>query len=155
MTDFNSLQITSVNDLPGYHAKVAFSMKTAEVFKESGEISPRHLSENLCYMPWGADDQMPFDIIRLIESDETLSTCQMFNAEVCYGSGLVYDTEWCKSRVQREVEEFGLDNDLASYSASRLSAALGKAQTSLALLSLARQFLAFVRISSISGLPLA
>lgn len=54
MTDFNSLQITSVNDLPGYHAKVAFSMNTAEVFKESGEISPRHLNETLCYMPWGA-----------------------------------------------------------------------------------------------------
>ena len=52
MTDFNSLQITSVNDLPGYHAKVAFSMKTAEVFKESGEISPRQLSETLSYMPW-------------------------------------------------------------------------------------------------------
>ena len=115
MTDFNSLQITSVNDLPGYRGAVAFTSKSAEVFKESGEISPRHLSEKLSYMPWGADDQMPFDIIRLIESDETLSTCQMFNAEVCYGSGLVYDTEWCKSRVQREVEEFGLDNDLASY----------------------------------------
>ena len=83
-------------------------MKTAEVFKESGEISPRHLSETLSYMPWGADDQMPFDIIKLIESDETLSTCQMFNAEVCYGSGMVYDTEWCKSRVQRKVEEFAL-----------------------------------------------
>ena len=141
MTDFNSLQITSVNDLPGYHAKVAFSMNTAEVFKESGEISPRHLSEALCYMPWGADDQMPFDIIKLIESDETLSTCQMFNAEVCYGSGLVYDTDGCKQSVVNEVEEFALDNDLASYSASRLSAALGKVQTSLTLLSLARQFL--------------
>ena len=115
MTDFNSLQITSVNDLPGYHAKVAFSMKTAEVFKESGEISPRHLNETLCYMPWGADDQMPFDIIKLIESDETLSTCQMFNAEVCYGSGLVYDTNGCKQSVVNEVEEFALDNDLASY----------------------------------------
>ena len=143
MTDFNSLQITSVNDLPGYHAKVAFSMKTAEVFKESGEISPRHLSEALCYMPWGADDQMPFDIINLIESDETLSTCQMFNAEVCYGSGLVYDTSGCKKSVVNEVEEFALDNDLASYSASRLSAALGKVQTRLTLLSLARQFLGY------------
>ncbi len=44
MTDFNSLQITSVNDLPGYHAKVAFSMKTAEVFKESGEIPQKQVS---------------------------------------------------------------------------------------------------------------
>ena len=44
MTDLNSLQITSVNDLPGYHAKVAFSMKTAEVFKESGEIPQKQVN---------------------------------------------------------------------------------------------------------------
>ena len=36
---------------------------------------------------------MPYNIIDLIESDETLATCQMFNAEVCYGSGLIYNTE--------------------------------------------------------------
>lgn len=74
------------------------------------------MSEKVSYMPWGADDQMPYDIINLIESDETLSTCQMFNAEVCYGSGLVYQTdEMCKQKVVNEVEEFFLDNDMASY----------------------------------------
>ena len=51
MTDFNSLQITSVNDLPGYHAKVAFSMKTAEVFKESGEIPPKHFLTSSLFLP--------------------------------------------------------------------------------------------------------
>ena len=116
MTDFNSLQITSVNDLPGYHAAAAFTTKSSEVFKEAEEISPRHVSDKVSYMPWGTDDQMPYDIINLIESDETLSTCQMFNAEVCYGSGLVYQTdEMCKQKVVNEVEEFFLDSDMASY----------------------------------------
>ena len=116
MGDFNYLHITSVNDLPGYHAAAAFTTKSSEVFKEAEEISPRHVSDKVSYMPWGADDQMPYDIINLIESDETLSTCQMFNAEVCYGSGLVYQTdEWCKRKVVDEVEEFFLDNDMASY----------------------------------------
>ena len=116
MGDFNYLHITGVNDLPGYHAAAAFTVKSNEVFKEAEEISPRHVSDKVCYMPWGADDQMPYDIINLIESDETLSTCQMFNAEVCYGSGLVYQTdEWCKRKVVNEVEEFFLDNDMASY----------------------------------------
>ena len=115
MGDFNYLHITGVNDLPGYHAAAAFTTKTSEVFKESQEISPRIISDKLSYMPWGADDQMPFDMIKLIESDETLSTCQMFNAEVCYGSGLVYQTEECKSQVQEEVEDFFLDNNMASY----------------------------------------
>ena len=116
MTDFNYLHITGVNDLPGYHAAAAFTTKSSEVFKEAEEISPRHVSDKVSYMPWGADDQMPYDIINLIESDETLSTCQMFNAEVCYGSGLVYQTdEMCKRNVANEVEEFFLDNDMASY----------------------------------------
>ena len=115
MGDFNYLHITGVNDLPGYHAAAAFTTKTSEVFKESQEISPRIISDKLSYMPWGADDQMPFDMIKLIESDETLSTCQMFNAEVCYGSGLVYQTDECKPQVQEEVEDFFLDNNMASY----------------------------------------
>ena len=116
MGDFNYLHITGVNDLPGYHAAAAFTTKSSEVFKEAEEISPRHVSDKVSYMPWGADDQMPYDIINLIESDETLSTCQMFNAEVCYGSGLVYQTdEMCKRNVANEVEEFFLDNDMASY----------------------------------------
>ena len=58
---------------------------------------------------------MPYNIIDLIESDETMSTCQMFNAEVCYGSGLVYDTELATAQVQAQVDDFMLDNDLASY----------------------------------------
>ena len=56
---------------------------------------------------------MPYNIIDLIESDETMSTCQMFNAEVCYGSGLVYNTE--QATEQAQVDDFMLDNDLASY----------------------------------------
>lgn len=116
MGDFNYLHITGVNDLPSYHAAAAFTTKSNEVFKEAEEISTRHVSDKVSYMPWGADDQMPYDIINLIESDETLSTCQMFNAEVCYGSGLVYQTdEMCKRKVVNEVEEFFLDNDMASY----------------------------------------
>ena len=41
---------------------------------------------------------MPYHIINLIESDETLATCQMFNAEVCYGSGLQYNTDSCAGK---------------------------------------------------------
>jgi len=57
---------------------------------------------------------MPFDILSLIEKDETLATCQWFNAEVCYGSGLRYDTCVATAAVKNEVEDFMLDNDLAA-----------------------------------------
>ena len=58
---------------------------------------------------------MPYNIIDLIESDETMSTCQMFNAEVCYGNGLVYNTELATAQVKAQVDDFVLDNDHASY----------------------------------------
>lgn len=108
------LIFSSVETLPNARASVAFT-DPKPVFKEDGEITPTTLSDIHAYMPWGANNQMPFDIIDLIESDETLATCQMFNAEVCYGSGLVYDTAQASAPVADAVEDFTLDNDLPSY----------------------------------------
>ena len=39
----------------------------------------------------------------------------MFNAEVCYGSGLQYNTDSCSGTVKQEVEDFLLDNAMPSY----------------------------------------
>lgn len=108
------LKYSSVETLPNARASVAFT-EPKTVFKEDGEITPTILSDTHSYMPWGGTNQMPFDIIDLIESDETLATCQMFNAEVCYGSGLVYDCIQASASVKGEVEDFTHDNDLASY----------------------------------------
>ena len=58
---------------------------------------------------------MPYNILDLVEKDETLATCQVFNAEVCYGSGLRYDTCTATAKVKTEIEDFCLDNDLAAY----------------------------------------
>lgn len=108
------LIFSSVETLPNARASAAFT-EPKPVFKEDGEITPTILSDTHAYMPWGATNLMPFDIIDLIESDETLATCQMFNAEVCYGSGLVYDTAQASAPVADAVEDFTLDNDLPSY----------------------------------------
>ena len=58
---------------------------------------------------------MPYDILRLIEDDETLSTCQMFNAEIVYGDGLRYNTDAASAIVKEQVNDFLLSNDLSSY----------------------------------------
>lgn len=109
------ISFNSVEDLPGINAAVAFTTKTTEVFKEQEDTRPVFLKEGMEYMPWGANNEMPFKILELIDSDETLSTCQLFNAEVCYGSGLVYDTAAASASVQKDVQEFLMDNDLPSY----------------------------------------
>ena len=106
---------TSVAPIPGTNKSAAFTPKTSEVFKEEHDIAPVIISDKMKYIPWGGDNRMPYNIIDLIESDETMSTCQMFNAEVCYGSGLIYDTEQATAQIQAQVEDFTADNDLSSY----------------------------------------
>ena len=110
-----SLNYNSVETLPGYEARAAFTVNSSSVFKEDVDIVPTIVDERHSYMPWGGDNQMPFDIMELVEKDETLATCQLFNAEVCYGSGLQYNVEKSSAATRREVEDFLLDNDLASY----------------------------------------
>ena len=115
MSDFSFIPPTSVAPIPGTNKAAAFTSKTSEVFKEEHNIASIIINDKMKYIPWGGDNQMPYNIIDLIESDETMSTCQMFNAEVCYGSGLVYDAELATAQVQAQVDDFMLDNDLASY----------------------------------------
>lgn len=111
----NNLNYNSVENLPTMKARAVFQVNSASVFKEDIDIMPVSISDKLKYMPWGGDNNMPYDILQLIEDDETLSTCQMFNAEVCYGSGLVYDCNDADNVTREQVQEFLMDNDLASY----------------------------------------
>ena len=85
----DTLTFTSVHNIPGAHASAAFTSKTSEVFKEEHNIAPIIINDKMKYIPWGGDNQMPYNIIDLIESDETMSTCQMFNAEVCSSHGII------------------------------------------------------------------
>ena len=109
------LNFNSVETLPGYRARAAFQVNSSTVFKEDVDIVPIIINDNLSYVPWGADNQMPYDILRLIEEDETLSTCQMFNAEVCFGSGLQYQSVADTDPYRQEIDDFMLDNDLSAY----------------------------------------
>ncbi len=115
MFDIYSFNVNSVESLPGYNARAAFTVNSSSVFREDVDIVPTVVDDSLSYVPWGADNQLPFDILSLIEKDETLATCQCFNAEVCYGSGLQYCTTEASSAVRNAVEDFALDNDIAAY----------------------------------------
>ena len=105
----------SVEEIPDLKASAAFTVDSSEVFKEQVDMVPVTIEKEMRYMPWGAANDMPYRILDLIESDETLSTCQIFNAEVCYGSGLVYDSSEASKEVKEQVRDFLMDNDLASY----------------------------------------
>ena len=111
----HNLSFNSVVEIPVLKGSAAFTTNTSEVFKENEDMVPVKIADGYEYMPWGANNEMPYKILELIDSDETLSTCQMFNAEVCYGSGLVYDTSEASSSVKKAVDNYMMDNDMASY----------------------------------------
>lgn len=111
----DSLNFNSVEDLPGLNALAILKVNSSSVFKEEVDIVLTLIDDRLSYIPWGGDNQMPFDILSLIEKDETLAACQCFNAEVCYGAGLRYDTKLSTLITKQEVEDFLMDNDLAAY----------------------------------------
>ncbi|MGN0238275.1 MAG: hypothetical protein ACI4AK_09380 [Lepagella sp.] len=109
------IDCTSVEQIPRSKARVLFTNKTTEIFRDYGIYDTLMTPDGKEYKSWGGDDQMPYNIINLIEKDETVSTCQVFNAEVCYGSGLTYDTCNASPEVARKVEDFLLDNPLPDY----------------------------------------
>ena len=110
-----NLNLSSVEDLPGVQARAAFTVNSASVFKEDVDIVPTIIDDTLSYIPWGGDNRLPYNILELIEKDETLSTCQVFNAETCFGSGLQYNCENTSKETSAEVSDFLLDNDIPSY----------------------------------------
>ena len=112
---FSDLNFNLVENLPGFEARAAFTVNSASVLREDVDIVPTVVDDSLSYIPWGGDNQMPFDLLALVEKDETLATCQCFNAEVCYGSGLQYCTTEASASVKSAVEDFTLDNDIAAY----------------------------------------
>ena len=44
------------------------------------------------YVPWGVNNQMPYEVMRLIRHSEIMSENKQFNTLTCYGSGLKYTT---------------------------------------------------------------
>ena len=75
----SALNYNSVEDIPGVTARAAFQLRTTAVFKEDGDISPVVVNDNLSYMPWGADNQMPYTSFTLsnLTKPSPLANCSM------------------------------------------------------------------------------
>ena len=55
------LNFNSIEKLPGYEAHTAFAVNSSSVFKKDVNIMPTIVDDTLSYVPWGGDNQMPFD----------------------------------------------------------------------------------------------
>lgn len=68
------------------------------------------------YIPFGADDQMPYNMIKHIGKDEILAQNQYFNVLTCYGSGLKYiDYKTEKPSRDPEIKAFYNRNFMPAF----------------------------------------
>lgn len=58
----DSLNINLVETLPNLSARAAFQVNSSAVFKEVVDIVPVVIDGTLSSVPWGGDNNMPFDI---------------------------------------------------------------------------------------------
>lgn len=71
---------------------------------------------NKRYAAFGSDDQLPYNLVKLIEEDEVCSQNIFFNAITCYAGGLQMQAlPNAGSKEIEEVEEWELSNCLPSY----------------------------------------
>ena len=62
---FDNLNYNSIENVPGFEARAAFTLNNATVFKEDVDIVPTTVDETLSYIPWGDDNQLPYNVIDL------------------------------------------------------------------------------------------
>ncbi len=64
----------SIELLPNGKTAVAFVPDSSTVFRKDTRLDVRTLPNGMKFIPWGADNMMPYNIISKIEDDETLAT---------------------------------------------------------------------------------
>lgn len=111
--DLSGLDLFSVETF--HNSAVVFTSPASSVFREDNKVTPVPVKDDVYVIPWGCNNQMPYDIINLVEKDEVITTCQEFQSEVCYGSGLEYDCSEASDSVAQEVDDFLIDNSIPSF----------------------------------------
>ena len=114
----NDVYTTSVHEIKD---SVLCSIETVNdssaVFDEDSYANAVSIpGTNYRYIPFGADDQLPYAMINMIGKDEILAQNQCFNFLTCYGGGLKYvDYNTEKPTRDPEIKRFYDRNFLPAF----------------------------------------
>lgn len=104
-------------DIPqtGYSAEMREVADTTGVFDRTlgGTQNPVPGREGETYVGWGTDNQLPYDIIRLIGGDEVTAQNKLFNVLTCYGAGMRLKGE--EGVLLSEAREWAKRQNLSRY----------------------------------------
>lgn len=92
---------------------------SADIFGDESRITPITITagrRTVSYVPFGATNDLPYEIIRMVGRDEVMSQNKLFNVLTCYGAGIRYvDRTTGQPVTDGEVGDFIDGNDLASF----------------------------------------
>lgn len=112
---------TEIFDLPQTNAQAAMSevADTTTVFDSmgAGRIQTRKVpGMNREYVPFGMDDQLPYELMRLVDGDEVTAQNKFFNVITCYGMGPeLQDTATGAATTNADAQTWARRNLLPSY----------------------------------------
>ena len=65
------------------------------------------------YVPYGGDDQMPWEVMNCLGKNMVTSQCQLFNVQACYGQGIRFiDRDTREDTQNADIRRFCLRNSL-------------------------------------------
>ncbi|GAP73084.1 hypothetical protein SAMD00024442_6_48 [Candidatus Symbiothrix dinenymphae] len=67
------------------------------------------------YVPWGNDNQLPYEVMQKIRKDEVMSQNKQFNTLTCYASGIRIEPETEGGTLSDEIRNFFKYNRLPRY----------------------------------------
>lgn len=68
------------------------------------------------YVCWGANNELPFDIMKLVGKNQVMSQNKLFNVLTCYGAGLKYmDVNTKAPTKDPEIRRFVLQNSFPTF----------------------------------------
>lgn len=103
--------------------KVAAAIETVEDTSDiydddDGTIQANVLNgpHKYMYMPFGIDNQLPFDVVRKIGRDEVMAENKFFNVLTCYGAGPKYkDIKTDEPTKDKDIRLWMMHNALAPF----------------------------------------
>lgn len=100
-------------------ANAEYSENSSTIFDDDGITNYKPLvikGKEYMYVPFGSDDQLPYEIIDKVGENMVMSQNKLFNVLTCYGQGVrFFDPKTEKKTTDKEIKMFQFRNSLNRF----------------------------------------
>ena len=100
-------------------ANAEYSENSSTIFDNDGITNYKPLvikGKEYQYVPFGSDDQLPYEIIDKVGENMVMSQNKLFNVLTCYGQGVrFFDPKTEKKTTDKEIKMFQFRNSLNRF----------------------------------------